>query len=150
MEPSTSLKSICLAPLSDTFEDHTLDLVSAYRWYLQAFRRFKPEFSYHEFIVSALDQLKSRALLPAEVDEAVRLADRWKKQHPRAAKSWPAEGYMEYLNGASKALIPPPQPGPIQERFCDKFGAVIAVCPQWNNKNDDKVADFRKEFYGVK
>jgi hypothetical protein len=139
-----------LLHIADTFEDHSLDLVSAYMWYLLALRRSKPEFSYHEFIVSALDQLKARSLNPAEVEEAVRLADRWEKQHPRAAKSWPAEGYAENLNGPSKALIPPPQPGPVKERFCDKFGAVITVCPQWNYKNDDKVSEYRKKFFGVK
>ncbi len=135
--------------IADTFEDHSLDPVSAYMWYLLAFRRSKPEFRDHEFIVSALDQFKTRSLKPAEIDEAVRLADRWEEQHPRAAKSWPTDDYVENLNGASKALIPPPQPGPVTERFCDKFGAVITVCPQWNYKNDDKVAVFRKKFYGV-
>jgi hypothetical protein len=139
-----------LYQIADTFEDHSLDQVSAYMWYLLALRRSKPEFRYHEFIVSALNQLKTRSLKPAEIEEAVRLADRWEKQHPRAAKSWPTDDYVENLNGASKALIPPPQPGPVKERFCDKFGAVITVCPQWNYKNDDKVAAFRKKFYGGK
>jgi hypothetical protein len=139
-----------LLQIANTFEDKSLDLVSAYMWYLLAFRRSRPDFSYHEFIVIALDQLKSRHLKPAEIDEAVRLADRWEKQHPRAAKSWPSDDYVENLNGASKALIPPPQPGPVKERFCDKFGAVITVCPQHNFENDDKVAEFRKKFYSVK
>jgi hypothetical protein len=139
-----------LLQIANTFEDKSMDLVSAYMWYLLAFRRSRPEFSYHGFIVTALDQLKSRHLTPAEIDEAVRLADRWEKQHPQAAKSWPSDDYVENLNGASKALIPPPQPGPVKERFCDKFGAVITVCPQHNFENDDKVAEFRKKFYSVK
>ena len=133
--------------IANTFEDRSLDLVSAYMWYLLAFRRSKPEFSYHEFIVSALEKLKSQDLTPAKVDEAVRLADHWEKQHPQAAKSWPAEGYMETLNGASKALIPPPQPGPVTQKFCDKFGEVITICPQWNYESKDKLPEFRKKFY---
>jgi hypothetical protein len=138
-----------LLHIANTFEDKSLDLVSAYMWYLLAFRRSKPEFSYHGFIVSALDYIKSQHLTPAGIDEAVRLADRWEKQHPQAAKSWPTDDYVENLNGASKALIPSPQPGPAKERFCDKFGEVITICPQWNYKNGDRISEFRKKFYSA-
>lgn len=135
--------------IGNTFDDKSFDKVSAYMWYWLALRRSKPQLHYHGFIVSALAYLKATQLTPAQIREAVKLAERWEKQHPGAAKSWPSDSYVENLKGKSRALIPPPQPGPVTERFCDKFGPVIHICPQYQYENDKKVDAFRKTFYGV-
>jgi len=136
-----------LYELAQVFASRSNDSISAYMWGVLASRRMRPDHSFNGYTSDLLRRIEER--LPPSGEgrrEAIRLADLWEARHPNAAKSWPVDDWVDNLKGASAAAIPAPETGPIPG-FCETFGVVISLCPQYDYKSDTRLPELRRRFY---
>jgi TPR repeat protein len=136
-----------LYEISKAFYMRSNDPISAYMWGILASRRMRSNHGSYEFANDLLRRIEER--LPPSGEgrrEAIRLADLWEARHPNAAKSWPVDDWVDNLKGASAAAIPAPETGPIPG-FCETFGVVISLCPQYDYKSDPRLPELRRRFY---